>query len=123
MFRRKAICVLILMSALFPLNVSWAADFPPWLSGEPDLSVVEERSKLYAWVFEQADKQTNGLASKESLARKRLINLSNKLAVHSKATTQKEFFAELTFLVIDDEEPMHFSFFISIETLQRLLPN
>ena len=50
-----------------------------------------------------------------------LINLSNKIAVYSEKTDQKEFSANLIYLIIGAEQPMHFKFFITKETLQQLL--
>lgn len=112
---------LFLVSILLTDRVCLANDVPSWLSGKPDLSIIKERSALYEWVYRQADKQTNGKASKESLAKKRLINLSNKLALYSEKTNKKEFSANLIYLIIGDEEPMHFKFFITKEELNQLL--
>ena len=119
--RLNSISFLVLLSAVFTFGVSWGNDLPSWISGKPDLNMVKERNALYEWVFLKADEQTNGLASRDDLARKRLINLANKLAVYSKTTEQKEFAVDLRYLVIGTELPMHFSFFITNETLQELL--
>ena len=121
LYRVKVTCLLVLLFIFFTLGVSHADDFPSWLSGKPDLNIVEERSALYGWVFLQADEQTNGLASQDALAKKRLINLSNKLAVDSKKTNQKEYSVYLKYLIIGGEKPWHFKFFITNETLQQLL--
>ena len=73
MHRLNKIYLSIFLSTLFTFGVSWADDLPSWLSGKPDIIIVKERSALYDWVLNQADKQTNGLASQEGLAKKRLI--------------------------------------------------
>jgi len=55
------------------------------------------------------------------LAKKRLINLSNKLAVDYMNINQKEYSVHLKYLIMGGEKPWHFSFFISNEKLQKLL--
>lgn len=117
----NAINLLVLLATIFISGLSQADDVPSWLSGKPDLNMIEERSALYEWVFHQADEQTNGLASQEDFAKKRLINLSNKLAAYVVKTNQAEFSAELRYLVIGAEEPMHFRIFITNKTVRQLL--
>lgn len=121
MYRTNTIYPLALLTIFFTVGVCWVDDLPSWLTGKPDLNIVKERSALYEWVIHQADKQTNGQASQEALAKKRLINLSNKLAVYSEKTDQKEFSANLIYLIIGAEQPMHYKFFVTKETLQQLL--
>lgn len=113
--------MLILLSAPFAMEAGLADDFPNWLSGKADLNVVEGQSKFYEWVFEQADRQTGGMAARDALARNRLINLANKLAVNYIETDLTEFSVELRYLVLDTEQPMHFSFFITRDMLEELL--
>ena len=121
MHRLNKVYLSILLLTLFTFGVSWADDFPSWLSGKPDLNIAEERSALYDWVLNQADEQTNGLASQDALAKKRLVNLSNKLADYSNKTVQKEFSAHIKYLIIGVEQPMHFKFVITNEKLHKLL--
>ena len=108
---------------LFSAAIFLADELPSWISGKPDLSIVQERSALYDWVTAHADNQSNGQASKNDFSRSRLINLANKLAVYSETTDEQEFSARLIYLVIGAEEPMHFDFFITQVKLQQLLQN
>lgn len=121
LYRLGIFYLLASLSMFLVWGGSQAADLPSWLSGKPDLNKIEERSALYEWVLRQADEQTNGLASQEALATDRLRNLSNKLAVYAKHSDQKEFSAELRYLVFGADQPMHFRFFITDETLRQLL--
>mgnify|MGYP006929328996 CR=1 FL=1 len=121
MCRLSTVCFLVLLSTIFTLEVSWAGGLPSWLSGKPDLNIVEDRSALYEWVLQQADEQTNGLASQKALSKKRLINLSNKLADYSKKTAQKDFSVHLRYLIMETEQPLHCRFLITNEKSQQLL--
>jgi len=123
MYRFRKNYTLALLAILFTAGICWADDLPSWMSGKPDLNIVEERSAFYEWVIAQADHQSNGQASKNDFSRSRLINLANKLAVYSETTDEKEFSARLIYLVIGAEEPMHFDFFITQVKLQQLLQN
>lgn len=106
---------------LFSAAICWADELPSWISGKPDLSIVQERSALYDWVIAQADNQSNGQASKNDFSRSRLINLANKLVVYSETTDEKEFSVSLVYLVIGAEYLIDFEFFITQEKLQQLL--
>ena len=121
MYRSRKIYPLALLAILFTAGICWADDLPSWISGKPDLSIVQERSAFYEWVIAQADNQSNGQASKNDFSRSRLINLANKLAVYSETTDEKEFYLSLRYLVVGAKEPMHFEFFITQEKLQQLL--
>jgi len=121
MQKLNIIYVVTLLTIIFVTGVCRADNLPSWLSGKPDQNIVKERSALYKWVIHQADKQTNGQASQQTLAKNRLINLSNKLAVHFEKSDQNEFSAKLIYLVIGAEQPMHFNFYIQKEKLNELL--
>jgi len=113
--------LLFLLTILLAERVCLANDVPAWLSGKPNLYIMKERNMLYEWVFRQADEQTNGYASKEILAKQRLINLSNKLVAYSERTDKKEFTAKLIYLVTGAGYPVHFKFFITSKKLKQLL--
>ncbi|PCJ34291.1 MAG: hypothetical protein COA75_13915 [Cellvibrionales bacterium] len=121
MHRFRKNYTLVLLAILFTAGICWADDLPSWISGKPDLNIVEERSAFYEWVIAQADNQSNGQASKNDFSRSRLINLANKLAIYSETTDEKEFSASLRYLVIGAKQPIHFEFFITQEKLQQLL--
>lgn len=112
MYGLRKIYYLALLSILFSASICWADDLPPWISGKPDLNIVQERNAFYEWVIAQADSQSNGQASKNDFFRSRLINLANKLAVYSETTDQKEFSVKLRYLVIGAERPIHFDFLL-----------
>ena len=120
MHRFRKNYTLVLLAILFTGGICWADDLPSWISGKPDLNIVEERSAFYEWVIAQADNQSNGQASKNDFSRSRLINLANKLAIYSETTDEKEFSASLRYLVIGAKQPIHFEFFITQEKLQQL---
>lgn len=121
MYRFRKNYTLALLAILFTAGICWADELPSWISGKPDLNIVQERSAFYEWVIAQADNQSNGQASKNEFSRSRLINLANKLAVYSETTDEKEFSVNLRYLVIGAKQPMHFEFFITQEKLQQLL--
>lgn len=117
----------LLRVSLFGIAIAFGGWFGPvaavpgWLGGEADLEQRPDRCGVYKWFFEQADAQTEGLASENELAGKRLINLVNKLVAHHQQEGEDSYSAEIRYLVIGEEEPHHFSFRITGERLDALL--
>lgn len=119
MFRQFPVLVL---STVLLIPVSSAREsVPDWLAGTPDLEIRAQRCYLYQWISQQANKQTGDRTDKHPLAKKRLINLANKLADHHLATPADAYSAELRYLVIDRDAPAHFHFHINAEHLDQLL--
>lgn len=114
-------CIILLITTVSACAQNSDIDTPNWLAGKPDLVELDERLELYEWILEEADQQTGNLASSDSLARSRLINLANKLTDHHQKSPESEYSLELKYLLLGDREPMHFNFIITAETLQHLL--
>lgn len=94
---------------------------PNWLAGKPDLVIYPERCAVYRWIFSEADKQTEGLASQEKLAKNRIINLANKLTKHHQSAPQDTYEAEIRYLIMGGTQPLHFEFRMKAEELDGLL--
>lgn len=94
---------------------------PDWLGGKPDVVVKPDRCKLYDWFFNEADSQMEGKASQDDLARKRVINLANKLSDYHHTANLPQYSGEVRYLVFGGKQPFHFSFEISGEELDGLL--
>jgi hypothetical protein len=114
--------VIVLIGAVLPLSVQ-AKDpkFPDWLGGKPDVVMHADRCVLYDWFFKEANRQTDGKASKDDLAAKRVINIANKLTDHHRTARLKEYTGVVKYLVFGETQPYHFSFQISSEQLERIL--
>lgn len=97
------------------------SDFPKWLGGKPDVDMSEERCGVYEWFFDEADSQTEGIASKDDLASKRVINIANKLVEHHLANPAESYSAEVRFLVFGEHGPFNFEFQISNAELERII--
>lgn len=85
-------CVTKVAVALVGISLSFAvqAQLPDWLGGKPDITMKADRCMLYDWFLKQANDQTEGLASQDDLARKRVRNIANKLAdYHEEADLSK----------------------------------
>lgn len=52
---------------------------PDWLGGKPDVVVKPDRCMLYDWFFKEADSQTEGKASQDDLARKRVRLIATRI--------------------------------------------
>lgn len=71
---------LLFFAMIRTLSVSVAASaLPDWLKGKPDIEKRPDRCGVYEWFFKAADKQTEGLATRNDLASQRLVNIANKL--------------------------------------------
>lgn len=119
-------CRLLLVFA----GVAWMAsitamesEFPDWLDGKPDVTIYEHRCGIYEWLFDEADGQTEGMASTDELASKRLINIANKLVTHHLGEPEESYSAEVKFLVFREPGPYHFEFHINYAELERILNN
>jgi hypothetical protein len=112
-----------LLAMLLPMPPGAVADtgVPAWLSGKPDLALREERCRLYEWVLNDADRQTDGAAGESSFARKRLVNLANKVADWHWVSPADEYTVALTYLVIGTGQPAHYEFRMTGADLEELL--
>jgi len=97
------------------------ASFPDWLGGRPDTSFKSERCGVYEWFLARADEQSEGLASQPGLARKRVINLANKLVEQHRVAPRQVYEGRVKYLVFSDAGPFHFGFRITAEGLEGLL--
>lgn len=95
---------------------------PEWLGGKPDVEMKAARCGVYEWFFDEADGQTEGIASKDDLASMRVINIANKLVDHHLSSPADGYSAEVKFLVIgQDHGPFHFDFHIGSAELERIM--
>jgi len=118
---RRSLVVFACVAWILPVQVE-GGDFPEWLSGKPDVEMDEDRCRVYEWFFDEADRQTEGIASKDELASKRVINIANKLVDHHRADPAESYSAEVKFLVIGhDRGPFDFQFQISNAELERIM--
>ncbi len=122
---RRIVTALLTCLAAATLSVpAQEADVPGWLGGRADTVERTERCALYAWFLDEADRQTDDEASRDALARMRVINIANKLADHhatAEAADQQAYAARLKFLVFGEPGPYHFSFRIERQWLEQLL--
>lgn len=95
--------------------------FPDWLGGKPDVDIDEGRCGVYEWFFDEADSQTDGMASEDDLASRRVINMANKLVEHHLTDPAESYGAEVRFLVFGEDGPLHFDFHISNAELERIM--
>lgn len=114
--------VILLIGFSLPLSVQ-AEDpkLPDWLEGEPDVDMKPDRCGLYDWFLNEADRQTDGNASKDDLAERRVINIANKLADHHRTDQSEEYSGRVKYLVFGETQPFHFSFRISSEQIEQAL--
>ena len=114
---------LIALLAVIWVQSAPAADtgFPDWLGGTPDVVIKPDRCNVYAWFFDEADRQTQGMAAKDDLASKRVINVANKLVDHHRVSPADGYSAQVRYLVFGDHGPFHFSFDIGSAELDSLL--
>lgn len=80
-----------------------------------------DRCALYDWFFNESDRQTDGEASKDELATKRVINIANKLVDYHETAQLEEYSGRVKYLVFGETRPFHFSFSISSEQLEKIL--
>lgn len=114
-------CLVLLACVAWVITVQAAAnDFPEWLGGKPDFTINKGRCGVYEWFFDEADSQTQGIASKDDLASKRVINIANKLFEHHLVDPAESYSAEVKFLVFGEHGPFHFEFDISNAELERI---
>jgi len=111
----------IFLLLLAMVNTGFAGDVPQWLAGKPDVDERKEWCTWYQWLFTEADRQTEQPVSEDRLARKRLVNLANKLAAHHQASPQPEYQVEIRYLWLGESGPAHFSLRIDAATLRALL--
>lgn len=97
------------------------AEVSGWLGGRPDAVERQGRCHLYGWFLAQADAQTGGRASSGKLARRRLLNVANKLADHHRAGGGKVYSATIRYLALGGDAPAHFSFTLDRAKLDALL--
>lgn len=97
------------------------SEFPSWLGGKPDTVMKPDRCMLYDWFFKEANSQTEGQASEQDLARRRVINIANKLADHHKTAQLEQYSGEVKYLVLGEIKPFHFTFHIKNELLEQLV--
>lgn len=96
-------------------------EFPDWLGGTPDVAIKPDRCGVYEWFLDEADRQTQGVAAKDDLASKRVINVANKLVDHHRVSPADGYSAQVRYLVFGDHGPFHFSFDIGSAELDSLL--
>ncbi len=123
-FRRIVAVLLVCLVAVASSVAAQEADVPGWFGGRADTVEHAGRCALYAWFLDEADRQTNDWASRDKLARMRVINIANKLADHHaavEAADQQTYAARVKYLVFGDPGPHHFSFRLERERLQQLL--
>ncbi|MCS3903729.1 hypothetical protein J2T55_001760 [Methylohalomonas lacus] len=124
-FCRRIVTVLLVCLITATSSVpAQEADVPDWLGGRADTVERTERCALYAWFLDEADRKTDNEASRDELARMRVINIANKLADHhatAEAADEQTYAARLKFLVFGEPGPYHFSFRIERQRLEQLL--
>lgn len=98
-----------------------ASDIPQWLRGPPDVERRQGMCGVYDWFFVQADRQTQGLASDDELASRRVINIANKIVDRHRVSPVDSYEARIRYLVFGDAGPFHFEFRIRAEELERNL--
>ncbi|WP_203594483.1 hypothetical protein [Wenzhouxiangella limi] len=110
------------------VGIAWAlsaqaedSGFPDWLGGKPDVEMKTDRCGVYEWVFNEADSQSEGTASKDELASKRLTNIANKLVEHHLSNPAESYGAEVKYLVIGDHGSFHFEFHIGSTELNQIM--
>lgn len=123
---RRFVAALLAFGVTAPLSVvAQGPDLPDWLGGKPDTTEHADRCALYAWFLEAADEQTDDRASADELARKRVINIANKLADHYRETDeadgQQAYAGRVKYLMFSQPRPYHFSFRLKRQQLQQLL--
>jgi hypothetical protein len=111
--------VFLLLMAM--VNTGLAGGVPQWLAGKPDIEQRKEWCAWYQWLFTHADRQTGEPVSEDRLARKRLVNLANRLAAHHQASPQSEYQVEIRYLWLGKSGPVHFTLQIDATALQPLL--
>lgn len=120
--KKLLICACIASSLAAPEIFASNGGFPEWLAGEPDVNRRAARCGVYAWFFEEADIQTAGQASTDSLASMRVINIANKLVDYHLASPANGYSANIRFLVFGrDRGPFHFDFKIGSTELDRII--
>lgn len=106
---------------LLMLMETMAAGVPPWLAGQPDSKPQPARCHWYQWLFAEADRLVGQPVSEDPLARRRLLNLANRLAEHHRAQPQAKYRVTLRYLWLGQNGPAHFSLHINAETLEAIL--
>lgn len=121
MIRLRPLFILMLIFSSISVRAE-VIGLPDWLRGWPaDIFIRSERCLVYRWIFARADEQTEGLASQQSLARKRVINMANRLVDHHQASRQEEYAARVKYLAFGETDSYHFDFRISAAKLDSLL--
>lgn len=108
--------VALSLAAVVPIH-GHAGGVPDWLGGAADVERRDDACGVYDWFFEQADRQTEGHASRDELASQRVVNIVNKLVDHHRSNPADRYGAEVRYLVIGDEGPFHFAFEIDRDEL------
>lgn len=118
-------CLVVFTCVAWTLSVqAYGRSFPEWLGGKPDVDMHEDRCGVYEWFFDEANRQTEGIASKDDLASKRVINIANKLVKRHQADPEGSYSAEVKFLVISHGRgPFNFEFQISNAELEKIMKN
>jgi len=96
-------------------------EFPDWLRGKPDVVMKSDRCGVYEWIINEADKQTEGKASKDDLALQRVINIANKLVDYHRTEPLEDYSARIKYLIFGETGAFHFAFRISDEEIERSL--
>lgn len=121
LFLRRCSVVCACVAWILPVQAAWSG-FPEWLGGKPDVDMHKDRCGVYEWFLDEADRQTEGIASNDELASKRVINVANKLVEHHRANSAESYSAEIKFLVIGHERgPFDFELQISNAELERVM--
>lgn len=94
---------------------------PEWLSGKPDVLEHPAYAKLYEHVISAAQQQLKVSLVGNELARKRLVNAVNKAVEHWKVHCNLTYKANLRYLVIGGTTPLHYTFQLTREDIQKYL--
>lgn len=94
---------------------------PDWLSGKSDVLEHPQYAKLYDHVTSDAQHQLQVSLAGNELARKRLVNAVNKAVEHWKIHGNQAYNANLRYLVIGGTTPLHYTFQLTREDIQKYL--
>lgn len=94
---------------------------PDWLSGKPNVLEHPQYAKLYEHVISNAQQQLQVSLAGNELARKRLVNAVNKAVEHWKVHGNLTYKANLRYLIIGSTAPLHYSFQLTSEDIQKHL--
>lgn len=114
--------MLIVLCLAFNGGVVANEDFPAWLKGKPDTRIYPQRAGLYSHVFREAESTLGVSLADRELATKRIVNAVNKAVDHWKLHGNSEYAAELPYIVIGEDRPLHYRFSLTETTLRQFLP-